>query len=169
MGVGKPSMESDRNHWGWMWAIFTVRWVLGLIFFMAGWWKCFLFGSDPEVGALKEQSRAFFVTWFKDTWIPEWLLWSLGMTIPVVELLAGALLCLGLLRRPACLAIAAILVTVTYGHLLLEPLFDTTSHIFPRLILLVLVMLAPQHLDRLSLDAVIGQLRGSNVSPRNDT
>ena len=30
-----------RGLGNWSWAIFTVRWVLGLIFFMAGWWKCF--------------------------------------------------------------------------------------------------------------------------------
>jgi uncharacterized membrane protein YphA (DoxX/SURF4 family) len=29
---------------GWSWAIFFVRWVLGLIFFMAGWWKTFDLG-----------------------------------------------------------------------------------------------------------------------------
>src|SRR4029079_9134046 len=29
---------------GWSWAVFFVRWVLGLIFFMAGWWKTFDLG-----------------------------------------------------------------------------------------------------------------------------
>lgn len=30
---------NSRRLDGWSWAIFFVRWVLGLIFFMAGWWK----------------------------------------------------------------------------------------------------------------------------------
>jgi uncharacterized membrane protein YphA (DoxX/SURF4 family) len=34
-------MTHEHDGKGWMWAIFTSRWVLGLIFFMAGWWKCF--------------------------------------------------------------------------------------------------------------------------------
>ncbi len=84
--------------------------------------------------------------------------WAIGATIPVVELVAGALVCLGLFRYAAYIALGAILVTVTYGHLLLEPLFDTTSHIFPRLALLVFVWVAPRQHDVLSLDALFLRL-----------
>ena len=146
-------MEADNaNRFGWMWSIFTVRWVLGLIFFMAGWWKCF---TLTPVG----HARRYFLGGFDDQWIPEWLLWALGASIPVVELVAGGLVCLGLFRRAAYLALGAVLVTVTYGHLLLEPLFDTTSHIFPRLALLVFVWVAPRQHDALCLDALIRHLR----------
>jgi len=96
----------------------------------------------------------FFLEWFADHWIPEWLLWAMGVSIPVLELVAGALLCLGLFRRWAYIALGAILVTVTYGHLLREALFDTTSHILPRLALLVFVWVAPMRYDVLSLDWV---------------
>ena len=34
-------MTAVTNRFGWAWSTFTVRWVLGLIFLMAGWWKCF--------------------------------------------------------------------------------------------------------------------------------
>ena len=85
--------------------------------------------------------------------------WAVGTSIPVVELIAGALVCLGLFRRGACIALGAILVTVTYGHLLLDPLYDTTSHSFPRLALLVFVRVAPRQLDVLSLNALILGLR----------
>ncbi len=142
------------NRFGWMWSIFTVRWVLGLIFLMAGWWKCFELTPAGH-------ARQFFIGWFEnpqndvDHWIPVWLLWAIGTTIPVVELVAGLFVCLGLFRRFAYLALAAILVTATYGHLLLEPLFSTTGHIFPRLVLLVFVMVAPPRCDLLSLDAAI--------------
>ena len=142
----------DTNRGGWMWSIFTVRWVLGLIFFMAGWWKCFALTPAGH-------ARRFFLEWFKDEWIPNWLLWALGTTIPVVELLAGALVCLGLFRRPAYIALGAILVTVTYGHLLREPLFDTTAHIFPRLALLVFVWVAPAGCDLLSIDSLVDRWR----------
>ncbi len=139
----------DANRQGWMWSIFTVRWVVGLIFFMAGWWKCFSLGP---VG----HARKFFLGGqFEDHWIPDSMLWAIGTTIPVVELVAGAMVCLGLFRRGAYIALGAILVTVTYGHLLLAPLYDTTSHIFPRLVLLVFVWVAPWQHDRLSLDVLI--------------
>ena len=141
-------MHTDEtNQSGWKWSIFTVRCVLGLIFFMAGWWKCFTLSPT-------EHARMFFLEGFADHWIPEWLLWPLGVSIPVVELVAGALVCLGLFRRWAYIALGAILVTVTYGHLLREPLFSTTGHIFPRLALLVFVWVAPMKHDVLSLDWV---------------
>ena len=144
------SHETDR--FGWKWSIFTVRWVLGLIFFMAGWWKCF------ELGPIDHAQR-LFIDGFADQWILHWLLWGVGVSIPVVELVAGGLVCLGLFRRAAYIALGAILVTVTYGHLLLEPLYDTTSHIFPRLVLLVFVWVAPWTRDVLSLDSVLRQIR----------
>ncbi len=139
------SNELRNQAGGWKWATFTVRWVLGLIFFMAGWWKCF---TLTPIG----HAQRYFLENFKDTWIPEWLLYALGVTIPVVELLAGALICLGFRKREACIGLGAILVIVTYGHLLVEPLFSTTDHIFPRLVLLVFVWVAPPQYDVLSLD-----------------
>ena len=136
----------------WSWAIFTVRWVLGLIFFMAGWWKCFTLGPV-------QHARGMFIGQFEGHWIPDWMHWAVGTTIPVVELVAGAMVCLGLFRRASYIALGAILVTVTYGHLLLDPLYDTTSHIFPRLVLLVFVWVAPWKEDVLSLDVQIDRWR----------
>lgn len=131
---------------GWSWAIFFVRWVLGLIFFMAGWWKTF------ELTPLGH-ARRLFVEPFAATWLPTWLLWTSGTVIPVIELIAGGLLCLGLRTRAAGIAIGFILIVVSYGHLLQEPLFDTTHHIFPRLVLLTFVLAAPADRDLLSLDS----------------
>ena len=129
---------------GWSWAIFFVRWVLGLIFFMAGWWKTFQLGPAGHV-------RQFFLP-FADTWIPLWLLWAVGAAIPVVERIAGAMMCLGRKVRAAGIALGVILIVVAYGHLLKDPLFDTTHHIFPRLVLLTFVLVAPAERDLLSLD-----------------
>ncbi len=144
---------------GWKWATVTVRWVLGLIFFMAGWWKCF---TLTPLG----HAQRYFLENFSETWIPEWLLYALGITIPVVELLAGALVCLGFRKREAFISLGAILVIVTYGHLLLEPLFSITGHIFPRLVLLVFVWLAPPQYDFLSIDWwVERRKRPRNASP----
>ncbi|MCH8822917.1 MAG: DoxX family protein [Planctomycetes bacterium] len=145
-------MILQHKNSGWMWAIFTTRWVLGLIFFIAGWWKCF--EMTP-----KGHAEQFFIGQFDSTWIPHWLLWAIGTSIPVLELLAGLLVCLGLLRIVAYVTLGAILVTVTYGHLLLEPLYDTTGHIFPRLVLLVFVLVAPRAYDVLSLDYLIAYIR----------
>jgi uncharacterized membrane protein YphA (DoxX/SURF4 family) len=138
--------------WNWAWAVFFVRWVLGLIFFMAGWWKTF------ELGPLGHAQR-LFIEPYADTWIPVWLLWTFGTVIPVVELIAGAMLCLGLRVRAAGIAVGMILIVVTYGHLLKEPLFDTTHHIFPRLVLLTFVLAVPAEWDLLSCDTWLRRLR----------
>ena len=145
-------MELKSERTGWMWAIFTARWVLGLIFFMAGWWKCFVVTPTGH-------AEMFFIGAFDKTWIPEWLLCVFGTSIPVLELIAGLCVCLGLARVASYIALAGILVVVTYGHLLLDPLFDTTSHIFPRLVLLLFVFVAPRRYDVLSADHLITMLR----------
>lgn len=144
---------------GWGWALFFARWVLGLTFFMAGLWKCF------ELGAVAH-ARGFFVEGFADSWIPAWLLWVLGWTIPWLELVAGGMLCLGLGKRWASIALGAVLVAVTYGHLLQEPLYSLQAHIFIRLALLLFVLAGPEERDLLSVDAwLAGRRRVAGARP----
>src|SRR2546423_7684555 len=97
------------------WALLFARLVLGLIFFMAGVWKVF------QLGPL-EHARKYFLP-YSDTFLPVWSLWAAGVIIPFVELLAGALLILGLRTREALIALGFVLVIVTFGHLLKEPLY----------------------------------------------
>lgn len=137
---------------GWAWAAFFARWVLGLIFFMAGWWKVF------DLTAV-EHARMLFVDAYADTWIPVWLLWALGVAIPFVELLGGAMVCLGVRVRSALVALGFVLVIVTYGHLLSEALFKITGHIFPRLVLLLFVFMIPRERDLLSVDHWLSRRR----------
>lgn len=134
-------------------ACFFARWVLGLTFFMAGWWKVL------ELGPVGHAQR-YFLDGFADTWIPETLLWALGTTIPGVELVAGGLVCLGLWRRFSYALLGVVLVIVTYGHLLAEPLFSLQGHIFIRLALLLFLLMVPLERDRLSLDELLAG-RGS--------
>jgi uncharacterized membrane protein YphA (DoxX/SURF4 family) len=90
------------------------RAVLGLIFFMAGVWKVFELGPAGHV-------RRYFLP-FQTTFLPVWSLWIVGATIPFVELLAGAMVLAGLRTRYALVALGVVLVTVTFGHLLAQPL-----------------------------------------------
>ena len=129
------------------WALLFARSVLGLIFFMAGVWKVF------QLGPL-EHARKYFLP-FSDTFLPVWSLWLVGVTIPAVELIAGALLILGLRIREALVALGFVLVIVTFGHLLRDPLFNFSGHVIPRLALLLFLLWCPRDLDRFSLDAAI--------------
>jgi uncharacterized membrane protein YphA (DoxX/SURF4 family) len=129
------------------WAIFFCRAILGLIFFMAGLYKCFVM---TPLG----HARHYFVGPYADTFLPTWSLWATGTTVPVVELVAGALVLVGFKTRPALLALGGVLVLVTFGHLLKEPLFAFHTHVIPRLALLTLVLLLPREDDTLSLDGL---------------
>jgi uncharacterized membrane protein YphA (DoxX/SURF4 family) len=126
------------------WALLFARLILGLIFFMAGVWKVF------QLGPL-EHARKYFLP-YADTFLPVWSLWFVGITIPFLELIAGALIILGLRTRNALIVLGFVLVIVTFGHLLREPLFNLTGHVIPRLVLLLFVLWSPREDDRFSLD-----------------
>lgn len=136
------------------WALLFARLVLGLIFFMAGVWKVF------QLGPL-EHAKKYFLP-FADTFLPIWSLWLVGVTIPFVELLGGGLLLIGLRVREALIGLGGVLVIVTFGHLLREPLFNLTGHVIPRLALLLFLLWCPRELDRFSLDAAIGRTKKSD-------
>ena len=134
------------------WAILFARGVLGLIFFMAGVWKVF---TLTPVG----HAHRYFVDPYADTFLPNGALWALGVTVPVVELVAGALLLAGWRVREASIALGGVLLVVTFGHLVKEPLYAFHTHVIPRLALLLFVMLFPREADRLSLDALLARRR----------
>jgi uncharacterized membrane protein YphA (DoxX/SURF4 family) len=134
------------------WAILFARGVLGLIFFMAGVWKVF---ALTPVG----HAHKYFVDPYSDTFLPTWSLWAVGVTVPVVELVAGALLILGLRVRAALIALGFVLLVVTFGHLLKEPLYEFHTHVIPRLALLLFVLVLPREEDRFSLDALLERRR----------
>lgn len=138
---------------GLTWAVFFARTVLGLIFFMAGLYKVFQQGPV-------EHAKQWFLP-YSDTFLPVWSLWALGVTIPFVELVGGALVLVGWRTRMALLALGGVLVTVTFGHLLKEPLYTFYEHVIPRLILLVFVLAVPPEADVLSVDGFLRSRRAS--------
>ena len=127
------------------WAAFVARMILGLIFFMAGFWKVF------ELGAV-QHARGLFVEAYADTFLPAWSLWAAGVAIPFVELVCGTLMLVGWRRRIAALGLGGVLILVTFGHLLAEPLYVFNAHVIPRTLLLVIVLILFED-DHLSLDA----------------
>ena len=135
------------------WAIFFAREVLGFIFFMAGVYKVF------QLGPLGH-ARKYFLP-FSDTFLPVWSLWATGTTIPIVEFLAGALLVIGFRIRCALIALGFVLIIVTFGHLLKEPLYPFHEHVIPRLALLLFILVLPAEEDQISLDALVANRRKS--------
>ena len=127
---------------------FIVRWILGLLFLMAGYWKVFVLTPAGH-------AQQFFVEGFSDSWIPTWILQVFGYSIPFLELVAGLLICLGFRTREALIAVGVLLIVTTYGHSLQQPLFDIDGHTFTRLALIVFLLLAPVGNDRYSIDQLL--------------
>ena len=135
------------------WALLFARLVLGLIFFMAGFWKVFSLGP-------LQHARKYFLP-FADTFLPIWSLWTVGVVIPFIELLAGALVIIGLRTREALVALGLVLAVVTFGHLLHEPLYEFHTHVIPRLALVLFVFLLPREDDRFALDYLLRRRNGN--------
>lgn len=138
---------NDERSGNLAWALLLARAVLGLIFFMAGVYKVF------ELGPVGHVQRYFLS--YQDTFLPVWSLWLVGWLIPFVELVGGALVLVGLRVREASISLGVVLVIVTFGHLLKEPLYPFHEHVIPRLALTLFVLAMPRTADRFSLDAIL--------------
>ena len=139
------------------WAILFARLVLGFIFYMAGVFQVF---SLTPVGHV----RKWFLP-YEDTFLPTWSLWAVGLSIPFVELVGGALLLAGWRVYHALLALGVVLVVVTFGHLLKEPLYPFHEHVVPRLVLLLFLLVMPRHEEYFSLDHLFASRSGKPESP----
>lgn len=133
------------------WGLACARVVLGLLMGMRGFDK--VFNMTPAVHASR-----FFTTAYADTWIPQWLLWITGVSIPFVELFTGVLLFIGWRTNEALIALGLLLMMVTYGHMLANPMFNDII-IFTRLVLLVVVAVGPRSGDWFSLDYWLARRR----------
>ena len=114
-------------------ASFLMRWIIGVLFFMAGYWKVFTLTA-------KVHADKFFLAAYADSWIPHWFLIAGGYIIPYWELLAGILICVGWQLRNALISVGVLLIITTYGHALATPLFDIDGQTFTRLILIIGVL-----------------------------
>jgi uncharacterized membrane protein YphA (DoxX/SURF4 family) len=147
------TQEDVRNR---SWAILIARLILGFIFFMAGQWKVFSLGPV-------EHARRLFVEPYAQTFLPRWALWATGTVVPLVELIAGALLLVGFRTREALLALGGVLVLVTFGHLVTEPLYEFHTHVIPRAALLLFLLVMPREEDRFSVDGWVRRARSPSA------
>ena len=74
------------------------------------------------------------------------------------ELLGGLLLVIGFKRDIALYALASVLIIVSFGHGLAEPIWDL-SHVMYRAILLASLLLLPKAWDIFTLDHLLAKRR----------
>lgn len=130
--------------------IFFTRMLLGIIFLMQGYGKIFKY-SVPKVYDL-------FFKDFETTFLPKWLIWCAAFYTSYIELICGFLLITGLFRKYALYLLGIDLLIVSFGHGLMEPIWDL-SHVMPRAVLLIALLLLPQEWDRWNLDIIIKSKR----------
>jgi uncharacterized membrane protein YphA (DoxX/SURF4 family) len=126
--------------------IFFIRTLLGIIFLMQGYGKIFTIGVSRVY-------EMFFKS-FEATFLPKWLIISTAYYTSYIEMIGGFLLIIGLFRKYTLYLLAIDLLIVSFGHGLMEPIWDL-SHVMPRAILLAALMLLPSERDKWSADLLI--------------
>tara|TARA_R110000787_G_scaffold127817_4_gene239295 strand:+ start:8391 stop:8819 length:429 start_codon:yes stop_codon:yes gene_type:complete len=127
-------------------AVLTIRLILGFVFFFQGFGKVFKFGLDNVY-------QNFFQSSYSEL-LPDFLLLFSAYYTSLIELIGGLLLIIGFKRDLTLYFLASVLVIVTFGHGLKEPIWDL-SHVMFRTILLVSLLLLPKSLDIFSIDGFI--------------
>ena len=127
-------------------AVLTIRLLLGFIVFFQGFGKVFKFGLD-----------AVYNNFFKASYselLPDFILLFSAYYTSLIELVGGILLIIGFKRDITLYFLASVLVIVTFGHGLKDPIWDL-SHVMYRAILLLSLLLLPKSLDIFSIDGLI--------------
>jgi putative oxidoreductase len=123
-----------------------MRLILGFMFFWQGHGKVFKFGIDKV-----------YNNFFKKTYegmLPDFIVLGTAYFTTFAELIAGFMLVIGLGRDWALYVLALVLVVVTFGHGMAEPIWDA-SHVLVRALLLLPLLLMPKEWDIFSLDHLI--------------
>ncbi|GAB5550932.1 MAG: hypothetical protein Sapg2KO_05230 [Saprospiraceae bacterium] len=124
--------------------LFFLRVLLGIIFFMQGFGKVFTWGIEGVYASVFQS--------YESTILPQWLIYFTAYYTSFVELLGGALLLIGFFRKWTYLALASVLLIVSFGHGLASPIWSLND-VFPRAVLLAALFLLPASWDNWSLDS----------------
>jgi len=114
---------------------------------MQGFGKVFTYGMDTVY-------NSFFKESFQDSILPEFVVYATAYYTSFVELICGLLLTLGIFRHYAAYFLLLDLVIVTFGHGLMEPIWNM-HHVFVRSALLICCLLLPNSWDTFNLDSLL--------------
>ena len=114
---------------------------------MQGFGKIFTYGVD-------QLYTMFFLESFKDSILPEWMLLCTAYFTSYAEAICGLTVMLGLMRYLSYTVLATVLFVVSFGHGLIEPIWNL-EHVLFRGILLLPLFFIDGNEDRFSLDHLI--------------
>lgn len=127
---------------------FMIRVILGILFFFQGYDKIF----KVKVPGVIE----FFRQELGTIQVPGFVLSSTAWFTSYAEFLCGALLIIGLFKSCALWILGVDLILVTGAFSLIKPMWDMQL-LFPRLILLGILLYLPAEWDVISADYIIGK------------
>jgi putative oxidoreductase len=131
-------------------AITIARIFLGVLFLMQGYDKIFKIGITKTVLVYKNELAA--------TRLPGIMITSAGWYTSWVELIGGGMLIIGFLKSYVLYALGIDLVLVAVAMSLIEPLWEM-NFVFPRLALVLFLLIMPQGTDIFSLDHVLQNMK----------
>jgi putative oxidoreductase len=127
-------------------AVTIARLILGFLFFFQGYDAVMRIGMKNTVLAYQNN--------FTQKNIPSVVTASAAWFASFTELICGLCLILGLFQTMAFYLLGLNLVLATIGFCIISPLWDT-RHVFPRLLLLLILMLVPHELHVWTLDHLL--------------
>jgi uncharacterized membrane protein YphA (DoxX/SURF4 family) len=129
--------------------VLFLRVLTGILFFFQGYTKIFVW----SVGGLYHNA-------FKslEAKLPTWVLWGTAYATSLIELICGLMVIFGVWRNRALFVLAGVIIIVSIGHGLESGIFDL-QHIFPRAILIALLLILPDEWDEWDLKHFWARLR----------
>jgi len=126
--------------------VLIMRLILGFIFVFQGGGKLYHYGFETVYSNFFLESYQGF--------LPEPLIWLVAVFTTYTELICGIFVVLGLFKKWNFMLLGLVLVVVTIGHGMIEPIWGL-SHVMYRALFLVALLLIPVTWDRISLDYLI--------------
>jgi putative oxidoreductase len=131
-------------------AVFIARVFLGLLFFFQGYDAVFKVRIKNVIETVERP--------FEEKGIPRFLTVGAAWFTSCSELIGGLLLIVGLFEPIAFLMLGANILVASIGFGITNPVWDL-RHVFPRLVLLLFLLLVPASWDVWSLDHFVNYLK----------
>jgi putative oxidoreductase len=125
---------------------FILRVILGILFLFQGIDKVFKMGIHKVTSTFQAELGTII--------IPKWMLFITAVFSSYVEFVGGILLIVGLFKYYTMYLLGVDLILVTIAFSLIQPVWDM-KFVWPRLILLAVLLYLPPQWDTLSLDQLL--------------
>lgn len=124
-----------------------LRVVLGTLFFFQGYDKVFKIGMRNVLETFKLE--------FAEVTVPKFLLGPIAYYSSFAELICGIFLIFGFCINYCLYALGFDLLMVVFGFSLIKPLWNMGQIVFPRVLILSILLYLPEKWDVLSVDYLI--------------